>query len=423
MSSTKFYIERRRDKNGRIITQNVPILLYFSFEGKRLQLNTGERINAGDWDRENQVARNGSPGSKQLNHYLSSLAEEVKAVYREAKALGLNPGTSHLREQLKTRRRKDSVDFFDVLMRFIEENNSRWSIYTFRQARTAYNHLRRFSEQEQADISFNRIDAGFMDRYARYFRIKYNHSNNTILKNINILKWFLNWAADRGYNRSSAYRDYYFTWEVKPRKKDLDLVLDWEELTRIYRFEAFSAENLKEVRDIFCFMCFSGLKLSRVYQLKEAQVYGDHIRLPDNNSDGCHVIPLNKQAEELLNKYADRDYPGGACFPHYSAPYFNQLLKRVGREAGISRFVSVEMYSGSERGSRQVPKYEILSSKVAVNTFLQNGLKLGITPGILAYVTKRKTYSEIRRIRSLIEDAASGEIRRFNTLVEGADRD
>ena len=419
MSSNKFYLERRRDEHGRIMSRNVPILLYFSFEGKRLQLNTGERINAGDWDREKQAVRTEVPGSKQLNRYLQSLGEEVKAVYREARAAGIRPGTSYLREQLKTRRRKDNVDFFNILMRFIEENNSHWSIYTFRQIRTMYNHLRRFSDTEQMVIEFNRIDADFIDRYARYFRIKYDHSNSTILKNINILKWFLNWAGDKGYNKSTAYRDYEFSWEVKPRLKDSDLVLDWEELMKISRFELFSVENLKVVRDIFCFMCFSGLKLSRVSQLKEAHVYGDHLRLPGTGVDGCRVVPMNEYAAGILKAYSGNAYPGGTCFPFYHTPYFNQLVKKMAKEAGINRFVTLEIHSGPEKGSRQVPKYQILSSKVAVNTFLFNGLRLGITADVLAYVTDRKTLAGIERIRPLLENAAFGDIRKFNSLQDG----
>ena len=101
MASIKLYIEKRRDEHGRIRTGNVPILLYFSFDAKRLQLNTGERVNAGDWDSEQQLVRPGTQGSKQLNRYLRSLGDEIMAIYREARAMGIQPGTNYLREKLK----------------------------------------------------------------------------------------------------------------------------------------------------------------------------------------------------------------------------------------------------------------------------------------------------------------------------------
>ena len=415
MASVRLYIEKRRDEHGRIKTRNVPILLFFSFDGKRLQLNTGETANAGDWDKEKQLVRTGSPGSKQLNLYLRSLGDELMAIYREAKAMSIQPGTNYMREQLKYRRRKDNVDFFDVFMRFIDENHSGWSIHTFRKIRTTYNHLQNFAETEEVDIEFNRIDKVFLDRYVRFFRIKYAHSNNTIAKNINVLKWFLNWASERGYNKSSIYRDYKLAWEAKPRVQMSDLLLDWEELMKISRFEP-SSRSLTEVRDIFSFMCFSGLKLSRVYQLKNSNIFIDHARMPGRGGNPDYNLPLNERASEILKTYQGRSYPGDTSFPFYNNPYFNRLLKQLGKEAGIIRFVNLEVLSGAERGIRQVPKYEILSSKVAVNTFLYNGLRLGISAEVLAYITDQKTLSGIERIRSLLEHSAFDDIRKFNKL-------
>ncbi len=415
MASVRYYIEKRRGENGRTRTENVPILLYFSFEGKRLQINTGEKVNAGDWDSDQQAVRPETSGSKQLNRYLDSLGNEVLDIYREARAMGMQPGSNYIREQLKYRRRKDHIDFFEVLMRFIDENNDRWSIHTFRKIRTAYNHLRAFSKTEEIDIEFNRIDRDFLDRYVRFFRVKYKHSNNTISKNVNVLKWFLNWAYERGYNKSTLYRDYKIRWEVKPRVKTADMVLDWDELMKLNQYEPDSV-NLKEVRDIFCFMCFAGLKLSRAYQLKQSNIYNEYVRIPGKEGNEFYNIPVNNQAATILKSYDDRSYPGGTCFPYYHNPHFNQLLKQLGKEAGINRFVVMEIFSGPERGSRQVPKYEILTSKVAINTFLFNGLRLGISSEVLAYVTDQKTLVGIERIRTLLEHAAFDDIRKFNKL-------
>ena len=71
MASVRFYLEKRRDANGHIRRTRVPILAYFSFEGKRLQLTTGERIDFSDWDFQEQQAMPDSRGGKQLNLYLS----------------------------------------------------------------------------------------------------------------------------------------------------------------------------------------------------------------------------------------------------------------------------------------------------------------------------------------------------------------
>ena len=415
MASVRFYLEKRKDENGRTRTKQVPILLYFSFDGKRLQLNTGERINFSDWDFRAQRVLAPARGSKAMNRYLQSLADEVMGIYLEARTIGLNPGIDYLRKQIKYNRRKENIGFFDVFMLFIDENHHRWSIHTFRKIRTTYHHLRKFAETEQIEIEFSRIDRNFLEQYIRFFRIKYSHSNNTISKNLDVLKWFLNWATTRGYNKSLLYREFQLEWISKPRINQSDLVLDWEELMRIWQFEPLST-HLTEVRDIFCFMCFSGLKLSRIYQLKSSNVYPSYINLQGNGKFQSFNLPLNERAYGIINRYIDKEGADGNCFPYYRHPDFNRSLKQLAKDAGINRFVNVSFYSGTEKGSRQVPKYEVLSSKVAINTFLFNGLKLGISAEVLSFLTERKTFASVDRIRPVLENAAYDDIRKFDNL-------
>jgi hypothetical protein len=163
-------------------------------------------------------------------------------------------------------------------------------------------------------------------------------------------------------------------------------------------------------------MCFAGLKLTRIYQLKVSNIFSEHVRLPGKGGNEYYDIPLNKHAKEILKSYEGKDYRGGTCFPYYHNPYFNRLLKQLGKEAGVNRFVKLEILAGTEKGTREVPKYEILTSKVAVNTFLFNGLRLGISSEVLAYIADQKTLAGIERIRPLLEHTAFDDIRKFDIL-------
>ena len=416
MSSVRFYLEKRRDANGHIRRTRVPILAYFTFEGKRLQLTTGERIDFSDWDFQEQKPKPDARGGKQLTRYLQSLATEIMDIYHEAKTVGINPGLEYMRGQLLNRRQKDNVRFFDVFMRFIDENHEHWSLYTFRKIKTTYNHLHKYASAEEMDIEFKKIDNEFLDRYVRFFRIKYSHSNNTISKNLDVLKWFLNWASGKGYNKNLAFRDYKFKWLCKPRIGQEDLVLEWDELMNL---QHFSPEHgvLKGIRDIFCFMCFSGLKLTRVNELKSHNIFPTYIRIQEPAS--FYQLPINEHAYNIARNYLELYQPDGRCFPYFRHPDFNRHLKRLGKEAGISSFVTLEIYSGTEKGTRQVQKYEVLSSKVAVNTFLFNALRLGISAEVLSFVTGSKTTYGVERIRQLLEHAAYGDIQKFNALPAG----
>ena len=416
MASVRFYLEKRRDANGHIRRTRVPILAYFSFEGKRLQLFTGERIDFSDWDFQEQQPMPDARGGKQLNRYLQSLATEIMDIYHAAKTVGINPGREYMREQLRHRRQKDNVRFLDVFMRFIDENNEHWSLYTFRKIKTTYNHLLKFAAAEEIDIEFKKIDHEFLDRYIRFFRIKYGHSNNTISKNLDVLKWFLNWASGKGYNQNPSYRDYKFKWPCKPRIGQADLVLEWDDLMNLQQFNPGNAV-LEGIRDIFCFMCFSGLKLTKVNELKSHNIFPAYIRIPENAT--FYQLPINEHAYKIARNYLELYQPDGRCFPYFRHPDFNRHLKMLGKEAGINSFVTLRIHTGSETGTRQVPKYEVLSSKVAVNTFLFNALKLGISAEVLSFVTGSKTTYGVERIRPLVEHAAFSDIQKFNLLSPG----
>lgn len=55
--------------------------------------------------------------------------------------------------------------------------------------------------------------------------------NTTATKDFMILKWFLKWATQKGYNPEPAFQSF------KPKLKIIDkqiIFLDWEELMKVH---------------------------------------------------------------------------------------------------------------------------------------------------------------------------------------------
>ena len=92
------------------------------------------------------------------------------------------------------------------------------------------------------------------------------------------------------------------------------------------------------------------------------------------------------------------------------------LTRLNSKDAEINSFVTVIIYSGNDRVTRQVQKYEIMSSKIAVNTFLFHALRLGISSEVLSFITGSKTTHGVERIRPLLEYTARSDIQKFNDL-------
>ncbi|MBI2723333.1 MAG: hypothetical protein HYX39_14260 [Bacteroidetes bacterium] len=89
ITEAKFYLEKRKNKEtGKLIIENVPILLFYSFKGKRLQLFTGYRVDAFQWDEKAMKARKGFNDASDINRELNKLKTKVEGIHDTAKALG-----------------------------------------------------------------------------------------------------------------------------------------------------------------------------------------------------------------------------------------------------------------------------------------------------------------------------------------------
>jgi len=412
MASLNFYLEKRRDKEGRIRTENVPVLLYFSFDGKRLQVNTGEKINFDQWDIEKQRVGVSVPGSQQVNACLELLADEVIQIYREARAVGIQPGPEYLRKNLKARPRRTSHSFFEILMRFINSNSEKWSIHTFRKIKTNYNHLREFETQTGYRIDFNRINQDFYERYIQFFLDK-GHTNATVYKNLMVLKWFLNWATRKGYNKQTFYRDYQFPWEHSYKADPVDYYLEWDEIMKLYH-ASIPDENSDHARNIFCFLCFTGLKYSDLRSITTNMITEKGIRLLHRRSDA--FIPFNKFSSEIISKY-QQESSGSQIFPVMHIVTFNRLIKQVGKTAGLTIPFQLTLKNENEKQAKEVPKYQVLSTKVARNSFIVNSLQLGIPIQVIIQITGLKTLTGISKFIQSTAIELEQEIAKFDLWV------
>ena len=102
MAEIKFYLEKRKDSaTGEINEQNVPIILFYSFNGKRLQYYTGMRIDASKWDEENMKVSKGYADASEINRELGKLKSKVEDIHSKAKALDEELSVEYFRERLK----------------------------------------------------------------------------------------------------------------------------------------------------------------------------------------------------------------------------------------------------------------------------------------------------------------------------------
>lgn len=402
----RFYIESRRGEDGLLLTRRRPIFMTVAFNGNRVLIATGKHVDLSWWDKEKQRLSEMHPESGEINGWLDGLAFTASAVWKALASLSEKPGANEFREEFEKLRPRFSGGFFDVMLLFMEEGSNRWNRRTYLKVRTCYNQLKDFEKSEDYVMNFKSVNDNFISLFQR-FSEKKKQSGYTLLKSVNILVWFLNWATEKGYNVYRDYKKFYKILSLKPVKEvRVPLYLEWEELMKFYDF---TTDHTRKERccDLFCLMCFTGLRFTEITELKKSDV-GEKTITIRKKERKIREVPLNKYSKAILLKYSNRWYRENAAMPSVSMITLNKYLKEIVKECGISRKVQHPL-----NPENRISIDQLITAGMAVQTFIMNALKLDIPVEVIASFTG---VNRDQRVILLKQELAKSEMEKFNKI-------
>jgi integrase len=406
MAIFKYYLEKRKDKEGEIITKNVPIIYSFSFDGYRIKTFSGERIDSTLWDNVKQRVTGGK-NRIGINQRLEALQSKIEKVYRDGKVLDENVTPNYIRAKLTTiKHEPKSINVY--FEEFIKVKKSTLVPNSLKAYTTTSNHLKEYFNKKRVKISFNEIDEKFYNSFVNYMIEDVGLTNNTVNKLTKNLKSFLKWALEQGYHQNENFRRFSY----KENESEI-FVLDWAELMHLYNLE-IEKEYLKQVRDIFCFGCFTSLRYSDIFNLKKNQILNDIISIRVQKTKEVIQIPLNKYSKAILEKYSN--IQGDKCLPVISNQKMNEYLKIVGDLAGMKSIVTRVKYKGNERIEEHLPKYEILTTHIARKTFITNAFRLNIPVEVIMQISGHKDHKVFKRYNKIAQEQVKTAMEKFNSF-------
>lgn len=188
--------------------------------------------------------------------------------------------------------------------------------------------------------------------------------NSTIGKKLDFLKWFLNWATEKGYNSLMDYKSF------KPKLKSTKnpvVFLSEQEIKKLCEYQIPEGKkHLEKVRDVFVFCCYSSLRYSDVENLKKSDVKDSFIDVTTVKTADSIRIEFNKVTQRILDKYKDVPIPGDKALPVISNQKMNAELKELCKLADISEPVRKTFYKGNERRDVTSPKHELVSTHIII---------------------------------------------------------
>ncbi|MBK6932468.1 MAG: site-specific integrase [Saprospirales bacterium] len=329
MPTANFYL-----KSGGTIPERL-IYLFFSYNGYRLKYSTGHKIPTVFWNEEKQRARetNKYPQHSELNARLGNLAKEAERLHLK----GLNSGRilapDELRAGLDIFRGKaqhaPQRGLFAFIENFIQERTAspKFKEGSIKQYRNLFNKLKEFARSKHKQrFDFRDITPEFWEQY-RDFLYAQNLAENTVHKQLRILKTILADATEKGATGEvEVYRNTKrLGVKAEPVQK---IYLSLAELEIFFHLELTENYRLARVRDLFLIGAFTGLRFSDFTQIRPEHfnvIDGVEVLEIDTEKTGERVvIPVHTYGRAILQRN------GGQPPRGISNQKMNDYLKELG---------------------------------------------------------------------------------------------
>lgn len=387
-SQVNFYL-KPADKLGKCL-----IFLQFKFSKSRLVYAFGEKIKKSEWSEAKQrgkvVGALTTDGEHLLNDLLDNLEKTLLEAYKREKVNGI-PTVSKLKEYLddfmmQNKGKENTPQFWGLIERFVSgeikskgKNKSSGSLKNYHAVRK---HMLGFQAKYKYPLNFEAITLDFFYKYISYLTNELKLAQNSVAKDIRIIKVFMSEGVDLGLTSNLQFKHKKFT----VSEVDTDAVyLTEKEIIDLYRFDLSGHKKLEQVRDLFVFGCFVGLRFSDYSAIKQENIVaidGEHfIKVRTKKTGELVIIPCNPVVMDIFGKY---DRMPNKLPRTISNQKFNDYIKDVMEAAGFTE-------TGRLSTSPELELYKSVSSHTARRSFATNYYLQGFPTIDLMKITGHKT--------------------------------
>lgn len=400
----------------RLDTTTARLRFIIFYQSQRIAVSMGEKVEYDKWDPNTlrAVARSTHTNKRkpayQINAVIQRYEDETDRIFAMYASMDKAPTPEQVKRDLLRAVGKGTDDKKIMTLRqlideYIDEKSviNQWAIGTLRHNYVLRNKLMSYTP----DATIDDLNEKWLQGYFRKLIYTDKLTNNTAKDQLKRLVYVLQWATDKGYKIPQDYKS--FKPNITTTKKEV-IFLDWEELMALYNYN-FSLEYQRNVRDCFCFQCFTSLRYSDLKTLRPEHITPTHIVVTTQKTTDLLHIDLNDYSREILSRHKGE---GKYALPVYSNQVYNRYIKEICAIAGIDSKVTITTIKGGERTTEVFPKYALITSHAGRRTFICNALRLGIPPAIVMQWTGHADYNAMRPYIGVMSDAKSDAMKLFS---------
>lgn len=295
----------------------------------------------------------------------------------------------------------------DILVRYIKEQRvaSSWSHNTIQNKQSLLANVKTY----MPDATLSCLSESSVLRFVQQL-INDGYVNETIKKKLRQFSAFVNWANKK---ELCSVDTSIFSLHLKSpdELKEAIIYLDWSELMSVYDISLSGV--YAEVRDMFCFGCFTGLRYSDIVKVRQKHIYNEAIHIITEKTSKPTVIELNDYSRTIVERHRNNDPESPLFFPHPNQ-VCNRYVKDIAKKAGVCNEILKVCYNGNRRIEETMPKYEALTMHAARRTFVVTALTLGIEPSIIMRWTGHRNYETMKPYIAIVETAKRAAMDKFN---------
>ncbi|HXA01202.1 MAG TPA: phage integrase SAM-like domain-containing protein, partial [Cytophagaceae bacterium] len=289
MATPKFYLDKKKDDEGKLLKEQF-VYLYFRYGWNKktkkyaytLKHNTGEKIAVKNWVLTKQRVSSSMTGATEINDALDLLFEDVKKHFREYKTIyKCLPTDEELKKKIapplveeEKANTEDQINFdtsdffFKAFDKFHVDKRNSFAENTLKNSQTTYNHLLEFKKDYQYHVTFSSMNRTFETDFKEYLTNDVGIVNTTVGNYLKMLKLFLKDCEEvKHYPVNLEYLKFTTGFEESER-----LFLSWKEVMDLYNLDLSEELPLQHAKDVYLFGCFTGLRYSDIAKLNPGHI-------------------------------------------------------------------------------------------------------------------------------------------------------
>jgi site-specific recombinase XerD len=337
-----FWINSRRIyKNGM-----VPIYVRITVDGLRVELSLARTVPEEYWDKSAQIVSNKYEEAGVLNSYLTMVKGQLMSIYNQSIACQEKITAALIRDKYLGKDAKnqkktitEAFEYHNIKMEELVKID-KITKKTLMRYQSTLSKIKYFMQTYKGikDIALEDVKLSFITEFEHYLVTKERLQNNTIHKEVKIVKKVFNMAVALDWIPSHPLNAFKTSYRHPVRQ-----VLTQEELYVLINKD-FSIERLAEVRDVFIFCCYTGFAYGDIYHFEQGDeelgIDGNLWLSTQRRKTGVQErVPLLPIAVKIIEKYKNHEYCKryNKLLPINSNQRYNAYLQEIGIICNIKK--------------------------------------------------------------------------------------